>query len=183
MDNLSFTGNFISLINIKKLKPFTMPVKISVVEADPLVSEDLRALREVNDLWRGNFSNVIYKDAAAINNIGIPDEIQKFFVLTRQKENFNRLKAEDILAEGKIILDNPDKNSIYLDYLQVQPDNMFESENRIYKGIGSAFLDAIKALYKGKEINLHSLYSTLDFYKKNGFRPSGRDSNNLYFSV
>lgn len=183
MDNITFTGNFISHINIKRVKPINITQKISVIEADPLNFHDLEALREVNDLWQGNFSNNIYKDANAINNIAIKDEKIKFFILTHQKNNFNNLNAEDIIAEGKIILKHPKENSIYLDYLQVQPDNMFESENRIYKGIGTAFLDFIKDLYKGKEISLHSLYSTLDFYMKNGFRPIERNSNNLYFTV
>ena len=51
----------------------------------------------------------------------------------------------------------------------------------IFKGIGTAALNFLKKLYNGKEINLHSLYSSRYFYEQNGFRPVEPESNNLYF--
>ena len=66
---------------------------------------------------------------------------------------------------------------MYGPYLQ----NLYDSEVREFKGLGRGFLDFFKQLYKGKEIDLHSVFSARDFYFKNGFHPVERDSNNLYF--
>lgn len=181
MSEISFKGNFISHLNIQKIYPIKRPCKISIVELNPLDNRDLRALRELNDLWEASFSGSIYKDAASIHNIGEADKAQKFYVLTRQMKNFENIFPEDILAEAKIVEDSFNGRSVNLDYLQVHPENMFGSENRKFKHIGTAFLDFFKNLYKGKEINLHTLFSSQDFYFANGFHRVERDSNNLYF--
>ena len=179
MEKINFKGSFISTVNISKIRPLSAPVKVSAVELNPLDNRDLKVLQKVHSLWSANFSGVIYKDAEKINLTEIPDDTQKFFVLTRQKNNFENLCAEDVLAEIKVIPEG--SKSIFLDYLQVQPDNMFDSDNRIFKGIGTAALNFLKKLYNGKEINLHSLYSSRYFYEQNGFRPVEPESNNLYF--
>ena len=181
MSEISFKGNFISHLNIQKIYPIKMPFKVSVVELNPLDNRDLRALRDVDDLWEASFSGNIYKEAASIHNIGEADEAQKFYVLTRQMKNFENIFPDDILAEAKIAEDSFNGRSVNLDYLQVHPEHLYDSEVREFKGLGRGFLDFFKQLYKGKEIDLHSVFSARDFYFKNGFHPVERDSNNLYF--
>lgn len=180
MNNINFKGKFISQIDIKKL-PLNKPVKVSAVELNPLLKSDLKTLREIDDLWNVEFSNYIYKDAVAINSLIDSHENKKFYVLTRQKTDYENLNAADILAEAKILLKQSD-NSIYLDYLQVDPDNNYYSQQcKLYKGIGTAFLNFFKSAYKNQKIKLHSLFSCTEFYKKNGFQSVSPNSNNLYF--
>lgn len=181
MTQVNFQGKFISHINIKRTTPSSSSIKASIVELNPVDNSDLKVLHSVHNLWQTNFSNNIYRDALSINYINIADTEQKFYILTMQSKNFNKLRAEDILAESKIITNKPNKDSIYLDYLQVHPENMSESENKIYKGLGSNFLDFLKKHYNGKEINLHSLYTTIEFYLKNGFHQIASNSNQLYY--
>ncbi len=183
MEDISFKGKFISSIAIQKYKSISAPVKVSVAEVNPIDNNDVKTLKNVHSLWNGNFSKNIYNDAANINLANIQNADEKFYVLTRQKSNFENLNPEDILAESKIIINNPDTRSIYLDYLQVEPDNMYEAENRIYKRVGSSMLDFLKLYYPNKDIHLHSVFSSIEFYVKNGFRPIERNSSSLFYTV
>ena len=74
MSEISFKGNFISHLNIQKIYPIKMPFKISVVELNPLDNRDLRALRDVDDLWEASFSGNIYKESASILIFGVAAE-------------------------------------------------------------------------------------------------------------
>ena len=181
MNEINFKGNFITRLNVQKIYPTTKKLEISAVELNPLDNKDLRVLRIVDELWNAGFSKNIYKDAASIHNVGLSDEAQRFFVLTRQMKNFENILPDDILAEAKVIEDTFNGRSVNLDYLQVHPEQKYDSECRKIKNIGSAFLDFLKNRYKGKEIDLHAVFSSLDFYFANGFRPIEPNSNNLYF--
>lgn len=176
MNQISFKGQFISNINIKRAG-YPLPThQAAIVEADPLKFHDLKALEDVDRLWDGNFSRCIYKDAYRINLNNAPDSKQKFFILTDQKENYNRLNSDDILAEAKVVLDYPVKGKVFIDYLQVQPENSFDSNNRTYEKLGTSFLSFLKKYYNNSEIGLRSLHSTVDFYIKNGFKLVRKDS-------
>ena len=177
MTQISFKGTLITNMNVRKAG-YTLPThKVSIVRVNPNNEADLRALREVEDSWQGNFTKQIYKDAERINSGIIPEFPETFFIMTEQKDKFSKLNPDDILAEAKIIRDFPAKNKIYIDYLQVQPDNSFDSPIRTLEGLGTSFLKFIKNHYKGKELSLRSLFSTIDFYKKNGFKLVRKDSN------
>ena len=181
MNNINFKGTFITCTDIKRANKNSSPVKVSAVRINPYDKRDLKALKEVHDLWDGQFSKKIYKDAIRVIKEELPPEDYKFFILTKQHTNFDNLVPDDILAEAQIVLNHPNQNSVYLDYMQVEPQNMYESEYRVYKGIGSAFLDFFKKMYKGKNIHLRSLISTQDFYKINGFRQKDIQSTDYYF--
>ena len=183
MNNTSFKGRFISSLKITPVKSINPPLKVSAVEINPIDNCDIKALKNVHSLWNGAFTKNIYNDAHAIKLTQIPSSNEKFFILTKQTENFDNINPEMVLAEAKIITNNPDTRSIYLDYLQVEPDNMHEAENRIYKGIGSKMLDFLKLHYKNKDIHLHAVFSTLEFYAKNGFHPIEQNSRNLFYSA
>ena len=166
---ISFKGQLVSNMNIKRAGYDFPAKKASIVELNPLEYHDLRTLREINELWDGTLASCICKDAECIN-IGQADfNPQKFFVLTTQRENFKRMNPDDILAEAEVVLNQPSKGKIYLEYLQVDPDNMFDSEAKLYEGLGTTFLNFLKKHYNGLEIHLNAVCSAVDFYLKNGF--------------
>ena len=166
MNQISFKGNFITNANIKRAGVIPMPCKISVVELDPLKSKDLKALERLGEMWISDLSFNIFKEAQRINENGINKDNLQFFVLTEQKENFKNINPHKILAEASIIVDYPGKDKIYLDYLQVDPMSMHNTDGRVYKGVGTAFLKFLKKYYKGKEIQLRTLISATNFYLK-----------------
>ena len=60
MNQISFRGQFVSNINIKKAG-YPIPAhKASIVEVNPVNNNDLRVLKEIHELWNGNFTNCIY---------------------------------------------------------------------------------------------------------------------------
>ena len=170
MNQISFRGQLITNINIKKYGETNSTRQASVVKMNPLKYRDLNTLLGVCDLWNETFAGTIYKDADRINISRTNLDLRKFYVLTEQRQSYERVEPEDVLAEAEIVIDYPDKNNIYLEYLQVQPENMYESGSQLYKGIGSSFLSFLKDYYKNKIIQLRALPTTVDFYIKNGFK-------------
>ena len=107
MTQISFKGTLITNMNVRKAG-YTLPThKVSIVRVNPNNEADLRALREVEDSWQGNFTKQIYKDAERINSGIIPEFPETFFIMTKQKDKFSKLNPDDILAEAKIIRDFP----------------------------------------------------------------------------
>lgn len=72
---------------------------------------------------------------------------------------------------GLVQMNIEDGQTHYLSYLQVNPDYIEQYNiwgNRMYKGIGSGILTALKKIYNS--ISLKASSSGLDsFYKKNNF--------------
>lgn len=183
MNNISFNGKFVSNINIKKAGAIANEFKTSIVEINPYSKNDLKTLREVHELWRGHFSRLVYEEAVKTSIDKIFSEENKFFVMTMQRGNFDVLDGNDILAEAKIILNKPEKNYVYIDYLQVNPEDMHGSNYRVYKNIGTNFLNFFKENFSKKTIHLHTIESARTFYMKNGFQKDPKISDHLYFKA
>lgn len=83
--------------------------------------------------------------ANAISQGKFPGSDYKIYALTKQAENFDSLKADDILGLAEISLTG--KNKIHVNYLQVDPEQVYKIEPD-YNKIGSRILDSLKNLYK-----------------------------------
>lgn len=186
-NNISFNGNFIKPAIIKKLNKDNkyIPHQASIIQIDTANKKDIFALKEAYRDWDTtpstlSFSDIIYEDAKDIHNMGTDNGFHKFFVLSNQKKDFDNLNHDEILAMTEIS-SYPDSKKISIEALEVHPDHNYWSQNRNYKGIGRAFLDSIKQVFKDKEINVRSVPSALDFYRQNGFYPITRNSHDLQY--
>lgn len=185
--NINFKGKFISPVIIKKLdiQKKYIPHQASIIQIDTANEKDIIALKNASKNWDTSsptlsFSDIIYEDAKGIYEMGEDNNFHKFFVLTNQKKDFAELNQDEILAMTEIS-DYPNSKKIGIEALEVHPDHNYWSENRNYKQIGSGLLDAIKQIFKGKEINLRSVDSALAFYYKNEFIPITRNSHDLQY--
>ena len=100
--------------------------------------------------------------------------------LTEQTDNFEKLQPEKILAESSVSA-FPFSKSINIDDFQVHPKHNYFAQDRQFKKVGEALLNAIKRIFDGKEIILHAVPKSIDFYTKNEFRPIARDSHNMHY--
>lgn len=182
MNNISFSGNYISPVHVLKKNccNIFLPHKVSIVELDTLNKKDMFALKNIGKTWNEPYSDFICDDARMFFEKSERSLFHRFFVLTNQKDNFNNLQPDEILATTEITA-FPTSKKINIDFLQVDPENNYLARYRNYKNIGSALIEGIKNIFKGKEITVQSLPSALPFYLKNKFSSVSKNSNNLIF--
>ncbi len=186
-NKINFNGNFIRPTVVKKINKDNkyIPHRVSLIQIDTTNQMDIKALRDTFKIWENDssipsFSDIIYEDAKQIHDKNYDNGFHKFFVLTNQKKHFYKLNYNDILAMSEISA-YPHSKKINIDAIEVHPEHNYWSSKRNFKGIGSAFLDAIKKVFDGKEITLRSVPSAIDFYKKNGFHQITKDSHDLQY--
>lgn len=184
MEQINFKGNYISTVNVlkKNAQKQFVPHRVSLVEIDTQNLGDILALREIENRWDEPLARDIYIKASRLHIKDTPNEMDRLFIITRQRDNFSELNCDDILAEAHIQL-SWNQDVIALETLQVDPEqNFWAQENRHFKGIGSAFIDKIKEIFQGKEIHLYSLPSARKFYLKKGFKQVEQGAGGLCYT-
>ncbi len=167
---ISFGAKYISNDNIKQLdflKKSYSPRKVSIVEIDGTNKDDIKTIGKVVTKWKdAPYAQSIQCVLNSIFARFIEPEEHTIFAITTQNKNHGKLNNKKILALAEV--DTSKKDTINLDYLQVNPDYIHTAKSRKYKGIGSCMLDFLKKTYK-KPITLESDFKVTDFYIKNNF--------------
>ena len=169
-NNLAFKARFLQNIPVLKFNYKTKnydKVLSSFVEFDPKNIDDAKALSEVVNYWENDkYACCILNGFEYCTKNLDKCEKYKIFALTSQKNNYDKLISDELL--GLAQMDIEDGQTHYLSYLQVKPAYIEQYNilgNRIYKGIGSGILSALKKIYNS--ISLRASSSGLDsFYKK-----------------
>lgn len=171
INNITFGANFIQKMPIKKYsakdKNYTLSYA-SLVELNPHDINDVKALDEI----AFNFGNDSYVDNIALDikraykRNNQTSEPFSAIVLTKQTDNFEHLKAKDVIGTAEI---SKIKNGeIELVYLQANPQFVYSFEPRQIKNIGTSILDYLKQV--NNKIRLISSSSSINFYLKNKFK-------------
>lgn len=181
MDNIHFGANFIGRVPVKKknLRGKFETQKVSLVLIDTLNKNDILALKHTGETWK-DFATPIYEDAKMFYKNNERSNVHHILALTEQTDNFEKLQPEKILAESSVSA-FPFSKSINIDDFQVHPKHNYFAQDRQFKKVGEALLNAIKRIFDGKEIILHAVPKSIDFYTKNEFRPIARDSHNMHY--
>ena len=108
-------------------------------------------------------------------------EDKKYYVLTCQKRNFEKLDPDSIL--GAVQVESHEKYN-EINYLQVIPEQNYLNPEREYKNVGASIVDTILKLYPNKQLMLYSSNSAINFYKKIGFNQDKTDTryNKMIFN-
>ena len=178
-NNLAFKARFLQNIPVLKYNHKTKnydKVLSSFLELDPKNINDAKALSEVVNYWENDkYACCILNGFEYCTKNLDKCEKYKIFALTYQKNNYDKLISDELL--GLVQMNLEDGQTHYLSYLQVNPAyieqyNIFG--NRMYKGVGSGILSALKKIYNS--ISLKASSSGLDsFYKKNNFDLISKD--------
>ncbi len=180
-NNISFKAKFISPATIKRHYCTKSPQEkvVSFIEFNSRSLKDRKALSAVDALWGegDTFASSIARD--------IDDDIifslknGRYFALTTQRKQLDEPVADKVLGVAEVRREK--ENLIQLKYLQAHPDNTCFSYYKVYSGIGTAILDALKSLFPNDDIILSSVESAKEFYKFNGFEELDKSSNVLKF--
>lgn len=172
-NNLNFKARFLQKIPVSKYNNKTKNYDkflASFVEFDPKNTDDVKALAEAVKYWQNDsyaccILNVFEYCTRNLNNCSK----YRTFALTSQKNNYDKLISDELLGLAQMEL--KDGQTHYLNYLQVNPDYIEQYNiwgDRMYKGVGSGILSALKKIYN--TISLKASSHGLDsFYKKNNF--------------
>lgn len=139
------------------------------VELNVNSKKDLNALKKVADNWKGNiYATDVYERLKFYhyNNSNASALEERFFALTTQRNNFNKLNFKKILGVVEIFL--PLGEDPEIEFLQTNPK--FLKKNPKIKHIGKTIVDNIKKILKDETIALYSTYNAIPFYEKQGFK-------------
>ncbi len=178
---INFRANYIGNTPIKQLyNNKYVDTKANLIELNPNNNSDLMALKEIGNSWYcgSSLAAEIYLDAKE-NYLYSTKNKQKFYALTSQKDTFEKLNSEKILAV--IEAEEYNKNILEIIFLQVHPYYNYYSYDREYKKIGSGLLDIIKKIYSDKIIILKPVFEAINFYLKNGFKELSKHSLYMYY--
>ena len=178
MNNISFTANYISSPNIlRKVNNKFVQQRVSFVEIDPYDIYDRQTVCSVAKSWvRGKcegLASLILKNICDIPLNRRCNLNEKYFAITTQFDNFEKLEPNKILALAQITIQR--RKQLYLDNLQVHPDNRSKSFNPEFKKIGTTMLDLLKKIFPQRNIVLDSVENAVPFYEKNGFHLENQD--------
>ncbi len=180
INQTSFKAKFITPATIKELhyRKESQDKVVSLIELKAKSFKDRQALSNVDSLWgKGEtFACNIAHDANEDNFIGGNSQ---YFALTTQRRQFEEPVSDKILGIAEVLREKDDL--IQLKYLQTDPEHTHFSYYKIYSGIGTSILNAIKALFPEDSIILNTVDSARGFYKDNGFVELDKLSNVLMF--
>ena len=162
---VNFKANYISNPNIKKLSPVTKEFvshEVSFVEINPRLKDDIKALKKMANLWGEDsvFASTIFYFAKK-------DPRKRTFLLTDQKDSFEKLEPQKIL--GITQLDKEIAGECCIKYLETKPDFQYCNDEREYKKIGSNILKGLKKVFHNKTLTVDYIFDRVDFYLHNGF--------------
>ncbi len=170
---LTFKANYLNSATIQRINIYkSCPKKVSFVEINPTESLDVLAANKIAAKWDKTGDGTFAHDICRAINRG---EKSRFFALTTQQDTFEKLDYEKILSLAQVKTEKEDEYEEFIEFLQVDPDNLSSSYYAEFSHIGTAMLDSLKKLFCKKCIGLNSVRSAIKFYLRNGFKDTGID--------
>ena len=173
--NISFTANLKSqtIVQSKNNDGKYKKCTASVIEFDKSNFQDLDALEELSLKWsseKNNISSCIYNEATKDTTFSAsPSDIKHFIGITLQKDNFEKIKAKEILSLSVFTESKAFGNE--LNWLVVNPKIGFNAgEDRPFRHVGKAMIKYLINNYQGNPISVLSVCDAIKFYKKLGFK-------------
>lgn len=169
---ISFKGNLATTAVIQQLYNNSSynSIPASFVELDTTSESDLEAIGKVAKEWReGDLyaADVYNRFKTNYENQSISDE-ERFFVLTKQRMNFDKLDYSKILGVAELY--KPEDGPIEIEFLQTDPTYISTFDLPQIKHVGKAIIESIKQILNDKEIRLFTTPTAKSFYEKMGFK-------------
>ena len=169
--NVSFKAILRNHYNINEINNngSITPKKKAFVEFQPVSDYDKDCLDKLGELWfdpKEFFASSIAMD---FSNFFVNEDLSaRFFGLVNLKNNYEKIKPEDVYAIMETAKDKDNINVV--EYIQGAPENLFTNPYRTIKGCGMAMIKSLQEfIYPHEKIYLDSLESAVPFYEKLGF--------------
>ena len=184
--NINFKAKYIMNVDVKR-KDFLKKgyaESLSLLEFDKKSASDFQALIKLQEKWKPSFLEDILLHLTTIWR-----ENSKIYLLTKQKQKFEKLIYQEIL--GVITANSSCDNQINIDFLQVSPEHLNNKYRRFdylsciftskFRYCGTAMLNCLKELYPNKKLTLLPSGNCLEFYEKNGFIKEAENSSKYIY--
>lgn len=192
MTPISFKASFVKNAQVQQTlsNNKTREKTVSIVELDKDNLHDRIAMRDIAMDWERNKNK--YQPDSFNYATGIADsmvswakpeqtETNHYFLITKQKNNFERINPEDVLGAAQFTEKKYEKNE--LAWLQVDPKtNYNRNGNREFKGVGKALVEHVKSI-SNKSIMLLADKNAIPFYKNLGFKQYKNDLAMMIYKV
>lgn len=174
---ISFGASFVQKLPIKKYsyetKTYT-PDYASMAELNPYDKNDVDSVYEIaRDFGGDTYASNIYYDIKSASHRDKNKYNIRFFVLTRQKDNFEKIQDIDVLGIAEIHQIND--REIDIDYIQTHPKYVYPVGPKYIKRIGTAILN----YFKQDNDKISLLSGNHAFYRKNGFKKISPNGNRM----
>lgn len=170
ISSTNFNAKYIKSLNVRRINPKTaeyVKERVSLVEFDPTNEHDLITLDRTYKNWKkADFVSPIFQTAELMTSDTVERKRNKIYILTSQKDKFDRIHAKYILGLANMIKQPKGKDE--LAYFQVNPNYKYGSSNREFKNIGAAMINEFQRICK--VIRLYSSTKATRFYERNGFK-------------
>ena len=178
--NVSFGASFIKEVTVKKLVENSksyITKNVSCVERNPLDKADIKAMSETQEeFFYNSFVDDIYFKARKLFHRGENPKNMQIYALTTQKDNFEKLDGNKVLAMANIV--PKEDNGAYLDYIQAHPLIAYAIDKPPYKNVGTGLIKILQE--KFSSIKCNSIAN--GFYEKNGFVREKQGSNHFIWN-
>lgn len=169
---INFKGKLALSTEIQQLSQGNIykQVPASFVELDITSKDDLIALRNIAQDWKNNdrFAAEIYNDFKY--DFKYPTDEDRYFVLTKQDANHNKLDYSKALGVAKLY--KSEDKPMLIDYLQTNPKYINTNSKKLpeMKHIGKTIVESLKKILNNREIWLYTDSEIVPFYEKLGFK-------------
>lgn len=178
---INFNSRFLDYTNISKISENTRrywPAKVSFTEIDVNNKNDLRALHDIKGNWESDtYCSTIYNNAISKSSGNILYDKNRIFVLTSQKNCFEKMDSDKILGLAEVREDIT-KTHGHLCHLQVKPE-YYEFKDPEFKGVGTSIINMLKQMYNKISLISLSTHHVKEFYRKNDFVEVPEHSNSF----
>lgn len=172
---ITFKAKKINPVYIKRYNPATLKYEscpAAFIRLDKKSASDYKAINNLP--WLNGSGQKYAADIVANFNREYKGErkVRKdnFYALTLQTDNFDKIDSDKILGLAEAL---KAYRSVYLDFLQVNPNYKFGILRRKYKETGKAIIDSFKNMHGVKRIFAVTNAFASQFYIDQGFEQDG----------
>ena len=169
-NNISFKAQFIKPVYIKRvIDKDKSKCLASFVELNHANINDVKAIEFLHKEWgdKAKYLKNIYHNIYNNFKTRTENPASKIYALTTQISDLEKLNPNSIQGVVEII-PTPNKD-LFISYIQVNPENTYKSEDRIYSKVGTEIIDTLKKLFPRKKLSTISGNISQSFYEKNNF--------------
>lgn len=179
--SINFTARFLTNATITKriTDGVYLPTQVSIVELDKNDSGDMDAVFDASNMWKKNgglYAQKIFTEMGKLYEYADTKQ-ERFIALTEQNADYDKLKPQYILGLTDLLTDNYDQNEIL--WFETNPKIVFAKGEKPYKNVGKSLINYIKTQCREEGIYLKSADSAIGFYKKQGFKQTYDNENEL----
>lgn len=138
--------------------------------------DDASALNAIRCIWNTNKSDLaLMHDVFEYENGSTSDVKSRYFVLTKQTEDFEKIRPSAVL--GIVKTTTLDKELTEIDHIQVNPFYIFSNPYSDLAHVGKALIESVQKLFTESELIACVPKNLIPYMQKLGWKATGDKAN------